>query len=180
MRAFNSQKTNQEIGMPDVEQELHRLKARRTESHATVGSRRVHHPLRQIAAMLVAALMLTGLGYAAVHTNFFTASWTEFPAATTVQAARDTDGAEPQESASATDSIVLFRNAPLDSIMTCIAQHYRMNTRFADESTKSIRMLLKWNTSQPLTEVLNMLNGFERVKVRRDKNTLIVEQPEAE
>lgn len=61
MRAFASRKSDQEIGMPDVEQELARLKARMAPSNAGFS-------LRKIAAILVAVLMLTGLSYAAVRT----------------------------------------------------------------------------------------------------------------
>ena len=181
MRAFVSRKSDQEIGMPDVEQELARLKARRkdsaSEQHAGIS-------LRKIAAILVAVLMLTGLSYAAVRTSFFTRSWDEAPS-------NSPKGEDCQASAVNTnqntpplgevgrgpDAFVLFKDVRLDSIMMQIDQHYQVTTRFADESVRGIHMLLKWNPKQPLDEVLNLLNGFERLKVYREKDELIIENP---
>lgn len=83
MRAFASRKSDQELGMPDVEQELARLKARRSDLPRMGGNRGGRLSLlRKVAAILVAALMLTGLSYAAVRTSFFTKSW-EAPTSST-------------------------------------------------------------------------------------------------
>ena len=180
MRAFVSRKSDQEIGMPDVEQELARLKARSKDS-ASASEQHAGISLRKIAAILVAVLMLTGFGYAAVRTSFFTQAWDEDKAQVTDVTTID---AEPTESIVYTpeikmvgDSVVLFKDFRLDSIMMQIDQHYQVTTRFADESIKGIHMLLKWNPKQPLDEVLNLLNGFERLKVYREKDELIIENP---
>ena len=180
MRAFVSRKSDQEIGMPDVELELARLKAKRkggisaSEQHAGLS-------LRKIAAILVAVLMLTGLGYAAVRTSFFTQTWDEDKAQVTDVTTTDADPTESivytPEIKMVGDSVVLFKDFRLDSIMMQIDQRYQVTTRFADESIKGIRMLLKWNPKQPLDEVLNLLNGFERLKVYREKDELIIETP---
>ena len=74
------------------------------------------------------------------------------------------------------DSIVLFKDVRLDSIMIQMDQHYKVESRFADEETKAIRMLLKWNKRKSLDEVLNLLNGFDRLNVRRESDILIIEQ----
>lgn len=178
MRAFVSRKSDQEIGMPDVEQELARLKARRkdsaSEQHAGIS-------LRKIAAILVATLLLTGLSYAAVRTSFFTQAWDEDKAQVTDVTTTDADPTESivytPEIKMVGDSVVLFKDFRLDSIMMQIDQHYQVTTRFADESVRGIHMLLKWNPKQPLDEVLNLLNGFERLKVYREKDELIIENP---
>ncbi len=170
MRAFTSRKSDQEIGLPDVEQELVRVKSRR--------KRPTVYPLRKIAAILVTAVMLTGFSYAAVRTSFFTKGWEALPSSPKVEA--------PQASAAHTDhdtpplgedgkGAVLFKNARLDSVVTCIASHYKLKVRFADESAKEIRMLLKWNKEHPVDEVLDLLNGFERIKVHREADELVIE-----
>ena len=180
MRAFVSRKSDQEIGMPDVEQELARLKARRKDS-ASVSEQHAGISLRKIAAILVAVLMLTGFGYAAVRTSFFTRSWDEDKAQVTDVTTIDADPTESivytPEIKMVGDSVVLFKDFRLDSIMMQIDQHYQVTTRFADESVRGIHMLLKWNPKQPLDEVLNLLNGFERLKVYREKDELIIENP---
>ena len=180
MRAFVSQKSDQEIGMPDVEQELARLKARRKDC-ASASEQHAGISLRKIAAILVAVLMLTGFGYAAVRTSFFTQAWDEDKAQVTDVTTTDADPTESivytPEIKMVGDSVVLFKDFRLDSIMMQIDQHYQVTTRFADESIKGIHMLLKWNPKQPLDELLNLLNGFERLKVYREKDELIIENP---
>ena len=180
MRAFVSQKSDQEIGMPDVEQELALLKARRKDS-ASASEQHAGISLRKIAAILVAVLMLTGFGYAAVRTSFFTQAWDEDKAQVTDVTTIDADPTESivytPEIKMVGDSVVLFKDFRLDSIMMQIDQHYQVTTRFADESVRGIHMLLKWNPKQPLDEVLNLLNGFERLKVYREKDELIIENP---
>ena len=180
MRAFVSRKSDQEIGMPDVEQELARLKARRKDS-ASASEQHAGISLRKIAAILVATLLLTGLSYAAVRTSFFTQAWDEDKAQVTDVTTTDADPTESivytPEIKMVGDSVVLFKDFRLDSIMMQIDQHYQVTTRFADESVRGIHMLLKWNPKQPLDEVLNLLNGFERLKVYREKDELIIENP---
>ena len=172
MRAFTSLKSDPEIGLPDVEQELARVKSRRKKPTAS--------PLRKIAAILVAALMLTGLGYAAVRTSFFTQSWNEDKAQV---AEVNTVEADPTEHIVYTpeikmvgDSVILFKDFRLDSIMMQIDKYYQVESQFADAESRSMRLLFKWNRQHSLEEVLERMNGFERLKVRREENKLIVEQ----
>ncbi len=133
--------------------------------------------INKIAASIALFLVLTGLSYAVVRISFFTRSWNE---PTKEVIAEQTPKIDPStvkpEIKTVGDSIVLFKDVRLDSIMMQMDQHYKVESRFADEQTKAIRMLLKWNKKKPLDEVLNLLNGFERLNVRREDNTLIIEQ----
>lgn len=191
MRAFNSRKTDQEIAMPDVEQELSRLKARMATSRSPKGedsqaSSHLYigvHSLRKVAAILVAALVLTSLSYAAVRTSFFTHSWNE----ANEQVAEPTPNAEPTEQPACKpeitmkgDSIVLFKDVRLDSILMLTDVHYEVESQFNDAELRQIRLLFKWHKQHSLDEVLQRLNGFERFQIRREENNLIVEQPQAE
>lgn len=181
MRAFASRKTDQEMGMPDVEQELARLRAGRSDLSRMGGSRREHlWPLRKVAAILVAALMLTGLSYAAVRTSFFTQSWNEVKAQVAEVQTADADPTEhtayAPEIKMVGDSVILFKDYRLDSIMMQIDKYYQVESQFADAESRSMRLLFKWNRQHSLEEVLERMNGFERFKVRREENKLIVEQ----
>ena len=141
-------------------------------------SRKTLFPIRKIAASIAFFLLLSGLCYAVVRTSFFTHSWNE---PTEEVKAERTPKIDPKtvkaEIKTVGDSIVLFKDVRLDSIMMQMDQHYKVESRFADEETKAIRMLLKWNKRKSLDEVLNLLNGFDRLNVRRENNTLIIEQP---
>ncbi len=181
MRAFTSRKSDQEMGMPDVEQELARLKARRSGLPRMGDSRGGRLSLlRKMAAILVAALMLTGLSYAAVRTSFFTQSWNEDKAQMAEVKTADADPTEhtayAPEIKMVGDSVILFKDFRLDSIMMQIDKYYQVESQFADAESRSMRLLFKWNRQHSLEEVLERMNGFERLKVRREENKLIVEQ----
>lgn len=134
-------------------------------------------PMRKIAASIAFFLLLSGLSYALVRTSFFTRSWNApTEEATTEQTSKIDSSNVKAEIKTVGDSIVLFKDVRLDSIMMQMDQHYKVESRFADEETKSIRMLLKWNKRKSLDEVLNLLNGFDRLNVRRESDILIIEQ----
>lgn len=179
MRAFTSRKSDQEIGMPDVEQELALLKAKRKDC-ASASGQNAGFSLRKIAAILVAVLMLTGLSYAAVRTLISAPS--NSPKGEDSQASSTLSSTGPKSSplGELEGAFLLFQDARLDSILMQIDQHYKVESCFADEDLRQIRLLFKWQKQHSLDEVLQRLNGFERFQIRREENTLIVEQPQAE
>ncbi|MCQ2256321.1 MAG: DUF4974 domain-containing protein [Bacteroidaceae bacterium] len=140
-------------------------------------SRKILSPIRKIVASIAFFLLLSGLSYAVVRTSFFTRSWNEPIEEVTTEQAPTIDPTNVKaEIKTVGDSIVLFKDVRLDSIMMQMDQHYKVESRFADEETKAIRMLLKWNKRKSLDEVLNLLNGFDRLNVRRESDILIIEQ----
>lgn len=140
-------------------------------------SRKTLSPIRKIAASIAFFLLLSGLSYAVVRTSFFTRSWNEpIEEVTTEQTPKTASSPVKAEIKTVGDNIVLFKDVRLDSIMMQMEQHYKVESRFADEETKAIRMLLKWNKRKSLDDVLNLLNGFDRLNVRRESDILIIEQ----
>ena len=140
-------------------------------------SRKTLFPIRKIAASIAFFLLLSGLSYALVRTSFFTRSWNEPVEEVTAEQTPTIDPPTVKaEIKTVGDSIVLFKDVRLDSIMMQMDQHYKVESRFVDEQTKAIRMLLKWNRRKSLDEVMNLLNGFDRLNVRRENNLLIIEQ----
>ena len=181
---------DKKIGMPDVDAEWKKFE----QEHSTLFAEKtpfatrqnVGLSLRKIAAILVAVLMLTGFGYAAVRTSFFTKGWDEAPASPKgedcqTSVANTNENTPPLgEVGRGLDTFVLFQDARLDSILMQIDAYYKVESRFADEDLRQIRLLFKWQKQHSLDEVLLRLNGFERFQIRREENTLIVEQPQAE
>ncbi len=179
---MKNEEVDKKIGMPDVDAEWKRFR-----KEVIMAPSNVHSgmSLHKIAAILVVALMLTGLGYAAVRTSFFTQGWNE----DVEQATEETSTANANQNtphlgevvkgAGQLDSLVLFNDVCLDSIMMHINQYYKVESRFADDNLRSVRLLFKWNRQHSLDEVLQRLNGFERFQIRREENNLIVEQPQA-
>ena len=140
-------------------------------------SKKTLFPMRKIAASIAFFLLLSGLSYALVRTSFFTRSWNAPTEEVTAEQAPKIDSSPVKaEIKTVGDSIVLFKDVRLDSIMMQMDQHYKVESRFADEEAKAIRMLLKWNKRKSLDDVLNLLNGFDRLNVRRESDILIIEQ----
>lgn len=121
--------------------------------------------LRKIAAILLAVSLLTGLGYAAIHVPLLQRGHTE-----------EAQPAPHAEIKTVGDSIVLFRDTRLDSIMAQVGQHYQVDIQFADDSTRAIRLLFKWNKKHTLHQFVQRMNGFERIHVDHSENGLKVQQ----
>ena len=173
---------DKKIGMPDVDAEWKKFEQ---ENRSLFAGNSRDFSLRKIAAILVAALMLTGLSYAAVRTSFFTKSW-EAPTSSTqrdtVLKAPATSSREQESSPSGEleRGCILFKDVRLDSILMQIDPYYKVESRLTDNELRKIRLLFKWQKQHSLDEVLQRLNGFERFQIRREENTLIVEQSKAE
>ena len=179
---------DKKIGMPDVDAEWKKFEQEHstlfTENTPFATRQRVGFSLRKIAAILVAVLMLTGFGYAAVRTSFFTKGWDEAPSDTPKEENLQASVVNTNQNTPPLGEVgresVLFQDARLDSILMQIDVYYKVESRFADEDLRQIRLLFKWQKQHSLDEVLLRLNGFERFQIRRLENTLIVEQPQAE
>lgn len=144
-------------------------------------SRNSMSQIHKIAVSIAFILLLSGLCYAVVRTSFFTRSWNEPLGEATAEPTPKTDSSTDSSTVKAEikvigDSIVLFKDVRLDSIMMQMDLHYKVESRFADEETKAIRMLLTWDKRKSLDEVLYLLNGFDRLNVRRESDILIIEQ----
>ena len=173
---------DKKIGMPDLDAEWKKFEQ---ENRSLFAGNSRDFSLRKIAAIFVAALMLTGLSYAAVRTSFFTKSW-EAPTSSTqrdtVLKAPATSSREQESSPSGEleRGCILFKDVRLDSILMQIDPYYKVESRLTDNELRKIRLLFKWQKQHSLDEVLQRLNGFERFQIRREENTLIVEQSKAE
>ena len=168
---------DKKIGMPDVNAEWKKFEQ---ENRSLFARNSRDFSFRKIAAILVAALMLTGLSYAAVRTSFFTQGWNEDKAQVAEVQTADADPTEhtayAPEIKMVGDSVILFKDFRLDSIMMQIDNYYQVESQFADAESRSMRLLFKWNRQHSLEEVLERMNGFERFKVRLEEDKLIVEQ----
>ena len=175
---------DKKIGMPDVDAEWKKFEQ---ENRSLFAGNSRDFSLRKIAAIFVAALMLTGLSYAAVRTSFFTQPWNGTTAEDHTAVSPSSPLSETEAVSSATpemtlvgDSVILFKDVRLDSILMQIDPYYKVESRLTDNELRKIRLLFKWQKQHSLDEVLQRLNGFERFQIRREENTLIVEQPQAE
>lgn len=70
---------------------------------------------------------------------------------------------------------VMFEDEPLETIATAVASAYGLEVRFNDEETSSLHLYYKFDPSLSLDEVVSQLNTFERINIRLEGNTLIID-----
>lgn len=70
---------------------------------------------------------------------------------------------------------VMFENEPLEKIMNEVAKIYRVEVKFKDENVASLHLYYKLDPSLTLNDVIEQLNTFEQINIRRNGNTLIID-----
>jgi hypothetical protein len=174
MEAFTSEKSDKDIGMPDIEQELALVK----EKHGI----RIFPPMRKIAASVAIIMALGGITLAAVVNGdrlalFFTGN-KEMPASavTKTSVARNNELIiMPSDTVIVEKGDITFDDSSLADIMTSISNNYNINVEFNNKEQKAIRLHFKYNTSDSLEDVVKALNMFEKIKVRHNNEKLEVE-----
>ena len=174
MEAFTSEKSDKDIGMPDIEQELALVK----EKHG----RRIFPPMRKIAVSVAIIMALGGITLAAVVNGdrlalFFTGN-KEMPASTVTKTsvARNNELIiMPSDTVIVEKGDITFDDSSLADIMTSISNNYNINVEFNNKEQKAIRLHFKYNTSDSLEDVVKALNMFEKIKVRYNNEKLEVE-----
>lgn len=171
MEAFASTKSDEEIGMPDVEQELTLLKARKNQTHIS--------PFRQIAASVILVLAIGGIAVAAVANrqaiaDFFVHS--DVSAEKQVaEIVSDNLRITPSDSIVVNPGVIMFENAELVEIMTSISNSYKVEVIFRDEALKSLHLHFQYNTDDKFDLILESLNMFEKIRIKMNDGKLVVE-----
>ena len=70
---------------------------------------------------------------------------------------------------------VMFENEPLEKIMNEVAKTYRVEVKFKDENVASLHLYYKLDPSLTLNDLIEQLNTFEQINIRRNGNTLIID-----
>lgn len=134
--------------------------------------------LLRVAAVFVGCLLVMGMAYAAVR--IIVQRKPAQTAETTVTAtaiAKDTvknDTTVRDKAAELSDSIVKFNDTELEKVITTMAQHYGVKTEFKSEKAKHVHLFFIWNRRTSLADVLEVLNGYDRISVTLTDNTLTV------
>ena len=73
------------------------------------------------------------------------------------------------------NSIRPFENAELQQILQELSDYYHVGVEYRNEQSRHIRLYTKWDTTAPLQQIIELLNGFEKVSVRLIDNQIIAE-----
>lgn len=172
MEAFTSMKSDQEIGMPNVEQELAKLKAKR--------NRHTVSAFRKIAASVAIVLAVSGIAVAAIINhhriyNLFTGNDTEIIEETSTTTIPTELVITPSDTIVVKQGVIMFENAELEEIMTSISNNYKIDIIFKKEELKHLHLHYQYNTADKLEQVLQTLNSFEKINMKNNEGKLEVE-----
>lgn len=141
-------------------------------------------PMRKVAAV-AAVLVVSGITFAAIHlvTRSHQASDnsnTELVASQKdsiqqVSAPQKSNIEEKADSASLVQLPLVYENAELQNILTPIAGHFHLQVTYQNESARHIRLFLQLEKNMNLNDIIELLNHFEKVNIRHEGQTLIVE-----
>lgn len=141
-------------------------------------------PMRKVAAV-AAVLVVSGITFAAIHlvTRSRQASDknnTELVASQKdsiqqVSAPQKSNIEEKADSASLAQLPLVYENAELQNILTPIAGHFHLQVTYQNESARHIRLFLQLEKNMSLDDIIELMNHFEKVNIRHEGQTLIVE-----
>ena len=139
---------------------------------------------RKIAAMFVAAVAVSGLTFAAIHT--FTADrQTQKSKVETVQKAdADANAADTARTVTGKDMAhaekkpiyhKTFENVTLGNMLEEMARYYGMTVDFRNDAARSLRYYYEWDSANDINTVIDELNHSEQVAIAIEGNKIVVE-----
>ena len=186
-------KLKEEMKMPSIDAEWEKLKeekqqkeemSQNAETQQTAKLFPLWSPMRKVAAV-AAVLVVSGITFAAIHLVIRShqpsdKNNTELVAShkdsiQQVSAPQKSNIEEKTDSASLAQLPLVYENAELQNILTPIAGHFHLQVTYQNESARHIRLFLQLEKNMNLDDIIELLNHFEKVNIRHEGQTLIVE-----
>ena len=186
-------KSKEEMKLPSIDAEWEKLKEEKqqkeemSQNAETLQNAKLFplwSPMRKVAAV-AAVLVVSGITFAAIH--LVTRSHqpsdknnTELVAShkdsiQQVSAPQKSNIEEKADSASLAQLPLVYENAELQNILTPIAGHFHLQITYQNESARHIRLFLQLEKNMSLDDIIELMNHFEKVNIRHEGQTLIVE-----
>lgn len=70
---------------------------------------------------------------------------------------------------------VMFEDESLEVIMEAVAKAYDVKIKFNSKEAAALHLYYKFDPSLPIDDVVEQLNTFERINIKRNKDTLIID-----
>lgn len=185
--------SKEKMKMPSIDAEWEKLKeekqqkeemSQNAETQQTAKLFSLWSPMRKVAAV-AAVLVVSGITFAAIHLvtrshQLSDNSNTELVASQKdsiqqVSAPQKSNIEEKTDSASLAQLPLVYENAELQNILTPIAGHFHLQVTYQNESARHIRLFLQLEKNMSLDDIIELLNHFEKVNIRHEGQTLIVE-----
>ena len=127
----------------------------------------------KVAAVFIGVILLSGIAFAAYR---YVVGWgpsVEGELKSPTQEVRISNS--PQQVHTEPENVRTFENAELQQILQELSDYYHVGVEFHNEQSRHIRLYTKWDTTAPLQQIIELLNGFEKVNVRLIDNKIIAE-----
>ena len=191
-------KSKEGMKMPSIDAEWEKLKyemklkekqqkdetKQNAETQQTAKQLPLWSPMRKVAAV-AAVLVVSGITFAAIHlvTRSHQASdkhnielvASHKDSIQQVSAPQKSNIEEKADSASLAQLPLVYENAELQNILTPIAGHFHLQVTYQNESARHIRLFLQLEKNMSLDDIIELMNHFEKVNIRHEGQTLIVE-----
>ena len=185
--------SKEKMKMPSIDAEWEKLKeekqqkeemSQNAETQQTAKLFPLWSPMRKVAAV-AAVLVVSGITFAAIHlvTRSHQASdkhnielvASQKDSIQQVSAPQKSNIEEKTDSASLAQLPLVYENAELQNILTPIVGHFHLQVTYQNESARHIRLFLQLEKNMSLDDIIELLNHFEKVNIRHEGQTLIVE-----
>ena len=186
-------KSKEKMKMPSIDAEWEKLKeekqqkeemSQNAETQQTAKLFSLWSPMRKVAAV-AAVLFVSGITFAAIHLvtrshqpsdkNNTELVSSRKDSIQQVSAPQKSNIEEKTDSASLAQLPLVYENAELQNILTPIAGHFHLQVTYQNESARHIRLFLQLEKNMSLDDIIELLNHFEKVNIRHEGQTLIVE-----
>lgn len=186
-------KSKEKMKMPSIDAEWEKLKdemklkevmKQNAETQQTAKLFSLWSPMRKVAAV-AAVLVVSGITFAAIHLVTRSHQASDFDNTELVASRKDSvqqvsapqksNIEEKTDSASLAQLPLVYENAELQNILTPIAGHFHLQVTYQNESARHIRLFLQLEKNMSLDDIIELMNHFEKVNIRHEGQTLIVE-----
>lgn len=186
-------KSKEKMKMPSIDAEWEKLKeekqqkeemSQNAETQQTAKLFPLWSPMRKVAAV-AAVLVVSGITFAAIHLvtrshqpsdkNNTELVSSRKDSIQQVSAPQKSNIEEKADSASLAQLPLVYENAELQNILTPIAGHFHLQVTYQNESARHIRLFLQLEKNMSLDDIIELMNHFEKVNIRHEGQTLIVE-----
>ena len=185
--------SKEKMKMPSIDAEWEKLKeekqqkeemSQNAETQQTAKLFSLWSPMRKVAAV-AAVLVVSGITFAAIHLvtrshqpsdkNNTELVSSQKDSIQQVSAPQKSNIEEKTDSASLAQLPLVYENAELQNILTPIAGHFHLQVTYQNESARHIRLFLQLEKNMSLDDIIELMNHFEKVNIRHEGQTLIVE-----
>ena len=186
-------KSKEEMKMPSIDAEWEKLKEEKQQKEEMSQNAEIQQtaklfplwsPMRKVAAV-AAVLVVSGITFAAIHLVIRSHQASDNSNTELVSSRKDSiqqvsapqksNIEEKTDSASLAQLPLVYENAELQNILTPIAGHFHLQVTYQNESARHIRLFLQLEKNMSLDDIIELMNHFEKVNIRHEGQTLIVE-----